>query len=172
LEWFVYSDIPEFELPYSFRFESEYIDAESLKILNCLIKPCLLPIEVRHGREKLPISFEYYNPSIAARQFGLGQLPPKLFFADKLKPREAISSGVEFSRILQLEQSLPFEIIRAWNCQPFSSSAFTVWWQEWSQHLFNSSVASHCFTLESDFQATPEVFSLFSTRLVFKFLKQ
>jgi hypothetical protein len=100
LEWFIYSDIPEFELPYSFRFESKYTDAGPLKILNCLIKPCLLSIEVRHGREKLPISYEFYNPSIAARQLGFGQLPPKLFFADKLKPREAISSGIEFSRIL------------------------------------------------------------------------
>jgi hypothetical protein len=100
LEWFIYSDIPEFDLPYSFRFESKYTDAGPLKILNCLIKPCLLSIEVRHGREKLPISYEFYNPSIAARQLGFGQLPPKLFFADKLKPREAISSGIEFSRIL------------------------------------------------------------------------
>jgi hypothetical protein len=100
LEWFVYSDIPEFELPYSFRFESEHTDVGSLKILNCLIKPCLLPTEVRNGREKPPISYEFYYPSIAARQLGFGQLPPKLFFANKLKPREAISLGIEFSRIL------------------------------------------------------------------------
>jgi hypothetical protein len=42
LEWFIYSDIPEFDLPYSFRFESKYTDAGPLKILNCLIKPCFV----------------------------------------------------------------------------------------------------------------------------------
>jgi len=26
LEWFIYSDIPEFEQPFSFRFQSEYND--------------------------------------------------------------------------------------------------------------------------------------------------
>jgi hypothetical protein len=34
LEWFIYSDIPEFEQPFSFRFQSKYNDKESLKILN------------------------------------------------------------------------------------------------------------------------------------------
>lgn len=136
LEWFVYSDIPEFENPSSFRFESEYTNVESLKILDCMVKPCLLPTRVRHGREKPPISYEFYSPSIAARQMGFGQLPPKLFFAVKLKPREAISSGIEFNRILQFEQALPTEIIQEWNCQPFSSTAFINWWQLWHQHLF------------------------------------
>jgi hypothetical protein len=88
LEWFIYSDIPEFEQPFSFRFQSEYNDEESLKILNCMIKPCLLPTKVRHGREKPPISYEFYNPSISARQMGC------LFFDDKLKVREAVNSGL------------------------------------------------------------------------------
>lgn len=49
LEWFVYPDIPEFELPSSFRFQSRYTDLESLKIINCFIRPCMLPTEVRRG---------------------------------------------------------------------------------------------------------------------------
>lgn len=80
LEWFVYPDIPEFEQPTSFRFESDYTGAEALKVLNYMIRPCLLPTESRRGREKPPISYEFYNPSVAARQMGFGQLPPKLFF--------------------------------------------------------------------------------------------
>jgi len=96
-----------------------------------MIKSYLLPTEVRHGREKPPICYEFYNPSISARQMGFGQLPPCLFFADKLKPREAVNSGLEFNKILQFERSLPVEIMKEWNCQPFSSSSFNTWWQEW-----------------------------------------
>jgi len=48
----------------------------------------LLPVEIRHGREKPPTSYEFFYPSIVARQMGFGQLPPALFFADKVKPRE------------------------------------------------------------------------------------
>jgi hypothetical protein len=76
LIWFVYTTIPKFELPLSFRFEYVCTDVESSKILNCVMKPGLLPIEVRHGRVKPPLSYEFYNPSIAARQLGFGQLPP------------------------------------------------------------------------------------------------
>jgi hypothetical protein len=36
---------------------------------------------------------------------GFGQLPPALFFADKLKPRETIDNSIEFNRILQFEQA-------------------------------------------------------------------
>jgi hypothetical protein len=84
-----------------------------------MIKPYLLPTEVRHDREKPLICYEFYNPSISARQMGFGQLPPCVFFADKLKPREAVNSGLEFNRILQFERSLLVEIITEWNCQPY-----------------------------------------------------
>jgi len=49
LEWLVYSDILEFELPASFRFQTIYSDPEELKILSHLVRPSLLPVEVRHG---------------------------------------------------------------------------------------------------------------------------
>jgi hypothetical protein len=122
-------------------------------------------MEAIHGREKPPISYEFYNPSISARQMGFGQLPPCLFYADKLKPREALNSRLEFNRILQFERSLPVEIIKEWNCQPFSSSSFNTWWQEWHHHLFCSVVSSYCSILEPDFQANPEVLSLASSSL-------
>lgn len=73
-----------------------------------------------------PISYEFHCPSIAARQMGFGQLPPALFFANKLKPREAVSTGVEFNKILQFEQALSAKIITEWDCHPFSSTAFDV----------------------------------------------
>jgi hypothetical protein len=76
LIWFVYTTILEFEVPSSFRFESGCTDVESSKILNCVMKPGLLPIEVRHGRVKPPVSYEFYNPSITSKQLGFGQLPP------------------------------------------------------------------------------------------------
>lgn len=100
LTWFPYANIPEFELPSSFRFEFGCSDPESSKIFNRIIKSGLLPIGVRHSREKPPVSYEFYNPSIANRQIGCGQLPPKLFFADKLKPRESVDTGIEFNRIM------------------------------------------------------------------------
>jgi hypothetical protein len=114
LEWFVYLDILEFELLASFRFQNIYSYAEEFKILSHLVRPSLLPIEIRHGREKPPTSYEFYCPSIVARQMGFGQLPPALYFADKVKPRESVNTGIEYNRLLHFEQSFLPEAISGW----------------------------------------------------------
>ena len=44
----------------------------------------------------------YYNPSALARQLAFGQLPIALCYADVVKPRETIASGLEWIRIAQL----------------------------------------------------------------------
>jgi hypothetical protein len=102
--WFVYSDILEFELLIFFRFQTIYSDVEELKILSHLVRPSLLLVEIRHGREKPPTSYEFYFPSIVARQIGFGQLPPVLFFADKLKPREVVTTSLEFDKFFNLRK--------------------------------------------------------------------
>ena len=85
-------------------------------IFNSFIKPCILPAEFCYGRGKMSIgsflpgnlpTYEFYNPSFVAHQFGLGQLPPQLFFNNTLKPREGISEVMEASRVLQLGSDLP-----------------------------------------------------------------
>jgi hypothetical protein len=124
LEWFVYLDTLEFELPASFRFQTIYIDAVELKILSHLVRPSLLSVEIGHGREKPPTSYEFYCRSIVARQMGFGQLPLALLFADKVKLRETINSAIEYNRILHFEQSLLPKAISGWDCVSFTSSAF------------------------------------------------
>ena len=69
-EWFKYSDIPELENPISFRFQAEHYDNDELIILGHRVKPCLLPTEIRHDREKPPPSYEFHCPAIVARQMG------------------------------------------------------------------------------------------------------
>ena len=85
-------------------------------IFNSFIKPCVLPAEFHHGHGKMSIgslllgnlpTYEFYNSSFIARQFGLGQLPPQLFFKNTLKPREDISEVMEASRVFQLGSDLP-----------------------------------------------------------------
>jgi hypothetical protein len=44
-------------------------------------------------------TYEFYNPSVLARQLAFGQLRIKLCYADVVKPREVITSGLEWIRI-------------------------------------------------------------------------
>jgi hypothetical protein len=112
------------------------------------------------------MSYEFYNPSIAAHQLGLGQLPPGLFFANKLRPREVVNHSSEFLRIRQFEDALPHIDAEGWKCGPFTSSLFQIWWQEWAQHLFCNSVTPLCQSLDPSFQFEVEV----STCSLFFFL--
>ena len=74
--------------PFKFRFESDCSEETAAAIFNSFIKPCVLLAEFRHGRGKMSTgsflpsnlpTYEFYNPSFVAYQFGLGQLPPGYF---------------------------------------------------------------------------------------------
>jgi hypothetical protein len=54
---------------------------------------------------------------------GFGQLPPAVFFSDKLKPRQTINNSIEYNMILHFEQTLLLEAISGWECVPFTSIA-------------------------------------------------
>ena len=69
-------------------------------------------------------SYEFYNPSAAARQLGLGQLPIKLYFADKLRPREYIKDGIKCNKISQLVLAIPRVDPSVVVCGLFSSNLF------------------------------------------------
>ena len=115
-------------------------------------------MEFWHGREKPPTSYEFYNPSIATCHLGFRQLPPRLFLADKLRPREAINQSWG---IRQFEDALPPINAEGWKCDPFSLNLFDAWWQEWAQHLFCNSITPFCQSLDPSFQPETEVNTLF-----------
>ena len=117
LTWLPYDEDENNELifPFKFRFELGCSDKIAVAIFNCFIKPCVLLAEFLHGRGKMSTgsflpgnlpTYEFYNPSLVSHQFGLGQLPPQLFFKDILRPREGISEVMETSRVFQLGSDL------------------------------------------------------------------
>jgi len=85
LTWLPYKEDDELIFPFKFRFESGCSDETAAVIFNTFIKPCVLLAEFHHGHGKMvkgssspgnPSTYEFYNPSFVAHQFGLGQLPP------------------------------------------------------------------------------------------------
>ena len=134
LTWLPYDDEnDELAFPIKFRFESGYSDDVAAAIFNSFIKPYVLPIEFRHGRGKMaigsfilgnPPTYEFYNPSFVARQFGFTQLPPQLFFKNILKPREDISEVLEAGKVFQLGSNLPSLCLHDWIRVSLSSTLF------------------------------------------------
>ena len=73
--------------------------------------------------DNLP-TYEFYNPSFVARQFGFGQLPPQLFFKNILKPREDISEVLKAERVFQVGSDLPSLYLHDWIRVSLSSTLF------------------------------------------------
>jgi len=83
LTWLPYDEDEDNELvlPVKFRFETGCLDETAAAIFSCIIKPCVLLAECRHGHGKMATdsflpdnlpTYEFYNSSFVARQFGLG----------------------------------------------------------------------------------------------------
>ena len=102
LIWFTYNDDDDYELS-SFRFSNACIDGAA--IFTVSITPGILPVGFHSGRNQQH-SYEFYYPSVAARQLGLGQLPIGLYFADKLKAREVVNNALEFDRVHMLVSAI------------------------------------------------------------------
>jgi hypothetical protein len=94
--WFAYKDDePYFET--TFNFDDIHKDDEDRIAFVEIIKPGLLPSCV-FGKDQ-SATYEFYNPSVCARQLGFGQLPIGLYFSDMIKPREIIPSGTCYQRL-------------------------------------------------------------------------
>jgi hypothetical protein len=148
--WFAYEDSMDFELPSDFRFEeinSEKYD-KSREVFSATISPCILPVGIHQGRN-IQASYEFYHPMSSARQFGKGQLPIGLYFADKIQWRGEITSALMMDRLLNI-QGPPLGSIENIKLAWFRSRAFDLWWGEWKQHLFYQSASMYMTDLFPD----------------------
>jgi hypothetical protein len=98
--WLPYLDNDTLTFPVEFSFEPGRQDGRFLEIINIIIRPCILPAEFNGGRLNVS-TYEYYHPNVMARQIGCGQMPPRLFLHEFLKPREEIKESMHSSRVFQ-----------------------------------------------------------------------
>lgn len=94
--WFAYDHSENFELPANFRF-----DKINHEVLTAAISPCILPVGIHQGRN-IQVSYEFYHPTSAARQLGIGQLPISLFFVDKIQTSGEITSALMMDMLLSI----------------------------------------------------------------------
>jgi hypothetical protein len=143
-------------LPCEFSFETGCNNVHSIAISNAFIHPCILPAEFWEGR-LVQSTFEYYKPNMMARQLGCGQVPPRLFLHEFLKPRENIKESMQARRIFEYKCSTTFYAPRPFVSITLSHPSFIPWWQEFHDHIFNVLVHPLCLELMPDFQPTSEV---------------
>jgi hypothetical protein len=96
-----------------------------------------------------------------ARQLGCGQVPPRLFLHEFLKPREDIKESLQAKRFFEYQCSSTVYAPRPFVTITIAHPSFTSWWQEFHDHTFNVPVHSLCLELVPDFQPISEVIYLF-----------
>ena len=110
----------------------------------------ILPVDFFTGRSRRP-SYEFYYPSIAARQLGFSQLSIHLFFADLVKPRETVTNGLEYDRLKNMMPDAETIDLEGWLISSFTTKPFNQWWLEWSLHLFYVSAKIYCQKFDPSF---------------------
>jgi hypothetical protein len=96
-----------------------------------------------------------------ARQLGCGQVPPRLFLHEFLKPREDIKESMQAKRVFEYKCSTTVYAPRPFVPITVTHPSFTPWWQELHDHNFNMPVHPLCLELMPDFHPTSEVIYLF-----------
>ena len=93
-------------------------------------------------------TYKFYNPSVAARQFGLGQMPIGVHFVARVKFREPVSRGFVYNRLCNLTPDSNTIDLSTWLVVPFSTQQFKLCWAEWKQHLFCATPVVYCNQLD------------------------
>jgi hypothetical protein len=96
-----------------------------------------------------------------ARQLGCGQVPPRLFLHDFLKPREDIKESIQAKRVFEYKCSTIVYANRPFVPITVTHPSFTSWRKELHDHIFNVPVHPLCLELMLDFHPTSEVIYLF-----------
>jgi hypothetical protein len=92
-----------------------------------------------------------------ARQLGCGQVPPRLFLHEFLKPREDIKESIQAKRVFEYKCSTIVYAPRPFVPITVTHPSFIPWWQKLHDHIFNVPVHPLCFELMPDFHPTSEV---------------
>jgi len=92
---------PEMRFPLTFHLFDNALNKNN-DLMTAIITPRAIPVNSFGSGKNINTTYEFYNPSALAHQLAFGQLPIRLCYADVVKPRETITSGVEWIWIAQL----------------------------------------------------------------------
>ena len=139
------------ENPFKFQLDSWKADEEAAKIMKEIISPKIVPINFTASKDTP--SYEFYNPSVAARQLGFGQVPPSLFFAGKVQFKGTLGNALCYSQLKDLEPDVNMTFLADWQIAPFATTPFIQWWSEWQEHIFYKSANLYCIALDNNYQS-------------------
>jgi hypothetical protein len=151
---------PETRFPLTFHPFDDALNKDN-DLMMAIITPRAIPVNNFGSGKNINTTYEFYNPFALAHQLAFGQLPIKLCYADVVKPREIITSRLEWIRIAQLQPHADMTDIdlSAWVPALFITQSYKGWWEEWKEHLFRVSAHTYRNMIDSDYEVPNDVVS-------------
>jgi hypothetical protein len=121
---------PESRLRLTFHPTDDALNKDN-DMMMAIITPRAIPVNNFGSGRNTNTTYEFYNPSALAHQLAFGQLPIILCYADVVKPRDVITSGLEWIRIAQLQPDVDMTDIdlSAWAPALFITQSYKRWWE-------------------------------------------
>ena len=104
-----------------------------------MIRPGFLPVGISTSNRIIKPGYETYQPVVAARQFGLGQVPPHFHIHHLVESRADLPDGLTSSRCHNVFDNLHISIPADLSFTP-SSISFNTWWGIWKTHVFRKAL--------------------------------
>ena len=104
-----------------------------------MIRPGFLPVGISTSNRIIKPGYESYQPVIAARQFGLGQVPPHFHIHHLVESRADLPDGLTSSRCYSMFDNLHIPIPADLSFTS-SSIGFDTWWNMWKTHVFGKAL--------------------------------
>ncbi|XP_066353170.1 uncharacterized protein [Miscanthus floridulus] len=149
--WVPYID-EENRFPLLFNFADDTLNQDN-ELMMAIITPRAIPVNTFGSGKNTNITYEFYNPSAVSRQLAFGQLPIKLCFADVIKPRETITCGTDWNKVVQLSPDADTTDvdISTWTPISFITESYKQWWREWKEQLFATSAHTYRHMIDSEY---------------------
>jgi hypothetical protein len=97
--------------------------------------------------------YESYQPVVAARQFGLGQVPPHFFLHHLTESRADLPDGLTSQRCYSLFNDLHLPIPVDLSLT-FSAIGYGDWWSIWKTHIFRKALGPMLQQINAEYEAS------------------
>ncbi|KAK1616808.1 hypothetical protein QYE76_022325 [Lolium multiflorum] len=153
--FFPYTESEHFENPVSFRLDSFADDTSTRQLYSIMIRPCFLPVGMSTSNRIIKPGYESYQPVVAARQFGLGQVSPHFFLHFLTESRADLPDVLTSQRCYSFFDALVIPIPHNLS---FTSSTddFKAWWAMWKTHAFRRALGPLLKQLDAEYDIPAE----------------
>jgi hypothetical protein len=137
--FFPYAASDSFKNLISFRLDSFADDNSTRHLYSIMICPCFLPVGMSTSNRIIKPGYESYQPIVAARQLGLGQVPPHFFLHHLTESRADLPNLITSQKCYSLFNDLhiPIPVDLSFT---FSINGFGTWWSMWKDHIFQKAL--------------------------------